>query len=81
MKVAAAVSHVNHPKEKGWDRYLRILRTLSKANKENKIIIDSRRMNRDWASRAVSGVKKLSVGEICVANVIPPCECCKSRYI
>jgi hypothetical protein len=47
MKTAVVVSQPNHPTEKGCDRYARILSALSKARSENKIIIDSRRMNRD----------------------------------
>ena len=58
MKTAAAMSQVNQPKENGLDLNFLILSTQSRAKSENRIIMDSRRMNLDWASRAVSGRNK-----------------------
>jgi len=55
MKTAAAMSQVNQPKENGLDLNFLILRTHNNARRENRIIMDSRRMYLDWASRAVSG--------------------------
>jgi hypothetical protein len=41
MKVAAAISQVNQPKENGFDLNFLILRTQRRATRENNIIMDS----------------------------------------
>ena len=59
MLKAAPASHIHQLIEKGLDRCFLIFNAQSKAKKANSIIIDSRRMYRDWARIAVSENIKL----------------------
>lgn len=61
MHTAVTVNQRHHPKENGADRWVRIFRALKSPHKLNKIIMDSSKMNLDWARRAVSETKKVNV--------------------
>ena len=56
--IAAKTSQNDQPNPKGLDLYCLIFRMLRTASRLNMIIMDSRRMNLDWARMAVSEKKR-----------------------